>query len=80
MRAVGAPAGLREIGYGEDDLPELVAGAVKQQRLLVCAPCPVTDGRSRGDPARQPVTAAYTKRPTYSGGMLTAARSASING
>jgi hypothetical protein len=21
-----------------------VAGAVKQQRLLVCAPCPVTDG------------------------------------
>jgi hydroxyacid-oxoacid transhydrogenase len=44
MRAVGAPAGLREIGYGEDDLPELVSGAVKQQRLLVCAPCPVTDG------------------------------------
>jgi hydroxyacid-oxoacid transhydrogenase len=44
MQAVGAPAGLREIGYGEDDLPELVAGAVKQQRLLVCAPCPVTDG------------------------------------
>ena len=34
---------LREIGYGEADVPELVAGAVKQQRLLVCAPCPVTD-------------------------------------
>jgi alcohol dehydrogenase class IV len=44
MRAVGAPAGLREIGYDQDDLPELVAGAVKQQRLLVCAPCHVTDG------------------------------------
>ena len=43
MRAVGAPAGLREIGYGEADVPDLVAGAVKQQRLLVCAPCPVTD-------------------------------------
>jgi len=41
MRDVGAPAGLRAIGYGEDDLPELVAGALKQQRLLVCAPCPV---------------------------------------
>ena len=38
MRAVGAPTGLREIGYGEDDLPDLVAGAVKQQRLLVLSP------------------------------------------
>jgi alcohol dehydrogenase class IV len=44
MREVGAPAGLREIGYGEGDLPELVAGAMKQQRLLVCAPCPVGEG------------------------------------
>ena len=44
MRDVGAPAGLREIGYGEADLPELVEGALKQQRLLVCAPCEVADG------------------------------------
>ena len=79
MRDVGAPAGLREIGYGEADLPELVAGAVKQQRLLVCAPCAGLRGRSRGDPARQPVTG-NAKRPTYSGGMLTAAGAASING
>jgi alcohol dehydrogenase class IV len=43
MRDVGAPGGLREIGYGEGDLPGLVAGALKQQRLLVCAPCTVTD-------------------------------------
>ncbi len=43
MRAVGAPSGLREIGYGEADLPDLVAGTLKQQRLLVCAPCPVTE-------------------------------------
>jgi alcohol dehydrogenase class IV len=41
MRDVGAPVGLRELGYGEADLPELVAGALKQQRLLVCAPCEV---------------------------------------
>ncbi len=43
MRDVGAPAGLRELGYGEADLPELVAGAVKQQRLLVCTPRPVAE-------------------------------------
>jgi hydroxyacid-oxoacid transhydrogenase len=41
MRDVGAPSGLAELGYGEDDIPELVAGALKQQRLLVCAPCEV---------------------------------------
>ena len=41
MRDTGAPHGLRELGYGEDDLPALVEGALKQQRLLVCTPCPV---------------------------------------
>jgi hydroxyacid-oxoacid transhydrogenase len=44
MRDAGAPAGLGELGYGEADLPELVAGAVKQQRLLVCSPRPVAEG------------------------------------
>ena len=44
MRDVGAPSGLAELGYGEDDIPELVAGALKQQRLLVCAPCAVGEG------------------------------------
>jgi hydroxyacid-oxoacid transhydrogenase len=43
MRDTGAPAGLREIGYGEADLPDLVAGAVKQQRLLVCTPRTVAE-------------------------------------
>ncbi len=38
MRDVGAPSGLEELGYAEDDIPALVAGALKQQRLLVIAP------------------------------------------
>jgi alcohol dehydrogenase class IV len=38
MRDVGAPSGIGELGYGEDDIPALVEGALKQQRLLVIAP------------------------------------------
>jgi hydroxyacid-oxoacid transhydrogenase len=38
MRDVGAPSGVAELGYGEDDVPALVEGALKQQRLLVVAP------------------------------------------
>jgi hydroxyacid-oxoacid transhydrogenase len=38
MDDVGAPRTLRELGYGDDDLAPLVAGAVDQRRLLVGAP------------------------------------------
>ncbi|GBF06643.1 iron-containing alcohol dehydrogenase [Deinococcus aerius] len=38
MRDVEAPSGVAELGYGEADLPALVAGALKQQRLLAVAP------------------------------------------
>lgn len=38
MRDVGAPRGLRELGYSEADIPALVRGALKQQRLLAVAP------------------------------------------
>jgi len=38
MRDVGAPRGLRALGYDEGDIPALVEGALKQQRLLVLAP------------------------------------------
>jgi hydroxyacid-oxoacid transhydrogenase len=38
MRDVGAPSGVAEFGYGEEDLDALVEGALKQQRLLVIAP------------------------------------------
>ena len=38
MRDIGIPNGLAEIGYGEADVPDLVEGALKQQRLLATAP------------------------------------------
>lgn len=38
MRDVGAPSGIAELGYGEADIDDLVAGALKQQRLLAVAP------------------------------------------
>ena len=38
MRDVGAPRGLAELGYAEDDVPTLVQGALKQERLLVGSP------------------------------------------
>jgi alcohol dehydrogenase class IV len=43
MRDIGAPRGVRELGYTEDDIDELVEGAMKQQRLLVGAPKDVTE-------------------------------------
>ena len=41
MADTGCPTTLTEVGYGEDDIPDLVAGAMLQQRLLACAPLPV---------------------------------------
>ena len=38
MRDVGAPSGIRELGYEEEDVDALVEGALKQQRLLVVSP------------------------------------------
>jgi alcohol dehydrogenase class IV len=38
MRDVGAPRGTGELGYGPEDVEALVAGALKQQRLLAVAP------------------------------------------
>jgi hydroxyacid-oxoacid transhydrogenase len=55
MQDVGAPRGVAELGYGEDDIPELVAGALKQQRLLVVAPKPVGE-----DDLRHIITASMT--------------------
>lgn len=38
MKRAGAPSGLAELGYTRGDIPQLVAGALKQQRLLAIAP------------------------------------------
>lgn len=38
MKDVGTPRGLREFGYGEEDVEGLVSGAIKQQRQLGIAP------------------------------------------
>jgi alcohol dehydrogenase class IV len=43
MRDIGIPNGLGAVGYGEADVPDLVEGAMKQQRLLATAPREVTE-------------------------------------
>jgi alcohol dehydrogenase class IV len=43
MKDVGAPRGVRELGYTEEDIDDLVQGAMKQQRLLVGAPKEVSE-------------------------------------
>ncbi len=42
MRDIDAPRGVAELGYDENDVPALVEGALKQQRLLVVSPRDVT--------------------------------------
>jgi hydroxyacid-oxoacid transhydrogenase len=43
MKDVGAPRGVAEFGYTEDDIPTLVDGALKQERLLAVSPKEVGD-------------------------------------
>jgi hydroxyacid-oxoacid transhydrogenase len=43
MRDIDAPRGVAELGYAEDDIPALVDGALKQQRLLAVAPKEVSE-------------------------------------
>ncbi|MFB9832900.1 hydroxyacid-oxoacid transhydrogenase [Actinoallomurus acaciae] len=43
MRDIGLPNGIGATGYTESDVPELVAGTMKQQRLLATAPREVTE-------------------------------------
>ena len=43
MRKFGLPNGLSGVGYTETDLPALVQGAMKQQRILVLSPRPITE-------------------------------------
>jgi hydroxyacid-oxoacid transhydrogenase len=41
MRDIGMPSGLGAVGYTERDVPALVPGTMKQQRLLATCPRPV---------------------------------------
>jgi alcohol dehydrogenase class IV len=43
MRDIGIPNGLGAVGYTEADVPDLVEGTLKQQRLLATAPKDVTE-------------------------------------
>jgi alcohol dehydrogenase class IV len=43
MRDIGIPPGVGAIGYTDRDVPDLVEGAMRQQRLLATAPCEVTE-------------------------------------
>jgi len=42
MKATGAPSGVADLGYTEADIPAIIEGAMKQQRLLDGAPKLVT--------------------------------------
>ncbi|NLU76204.1 iron-containing alcohol dehydrogenase [Streptomyces sp. HNM0575] len=43
MRDIGIPNGIGAVGYGESDVPDLVPGTMKQQRLLTTCPKPVNE-------------------------------------
>ena len=43
MRDIDIPGGIGAVGYDEGDVPDLVDGTMKQQRLLATAPKPVTE-------------------------------------
>jgi alcohol dehydrogenase class IV len=43
MRDIGIPNGIGAVGYTEADIPELVPGTMKQQRLLATCPRPVNE-------------------------------------
>jgi hydroxyacid-oxoacid transhydrogenase len=42
MRDIGIPNGIGAVGYASGDIPALVEGTLKQQRLLASCPRPVT--------------------------------------
>ncbi len=43
MRDIGIPGGVAAVGFAESDIPDLVEGTMKQQRLLATSPRPVTE-------------------------------------
>jgi alcohol dehydrogenase class IV len=43
LRDIDIPNGIGAVGFGEGDIPDLVAGTMKQQRLLATCPKDVTE-------------------------------------
>jgi hydroxyacid-oxoacid transhydrogenase len=43
MKDIDIPNGIGAVGYSESDIPDLVPGTMKQQRLLATCPRPVTE-------------------------------------
>jgi alcohol dehydrogenase class IV len=43
MRDIEIPNGIGAVGFGEGDIPDLVDGTMKQQRLLATCPRDVTE-------------------------------------
>jgi hydroxyacid-oxoacid transhydrogenase len=43
MRDIEIPSGVAAVGYSSGDIPALVEGTLKQQRLLASCPKPVTE-------------------------------------
>jgi hydroxyacid-oxoacid transhydrogenase len=52
MRDIDIPNGVSAVGYTEADIPDLVEGTMKQQRLLATCPKPVTEDDIAGIFAR----------------------------
>jgi alcohol dehydrogenase class IV len=52
MRDVGIPNGIGAVAFGESDVPVLVEGALKQQRILAASPRPVSEEDAAGILAR----------------------------
>jgi len=52
MRDIEIPNGIGAVGYTEADIPDLVPGTMKQQRLLATCPRPVTEDDIAGIFAR----------------------------
>ena len=48
MRDIDIPGGIGAVGYDEGDIPDLVSGTMKQQRLLATAPKDVTEDDLEG--------------------------------
>ncbi len=51
MRDIGTPNGIGGMGYSKTDIPDLVEGTLKQERLLAIAP---------RQPSEEDLTAIFT--------------------